>query len=152
VVARGAAPAPPVGGMVRVVVVALVRRTAGGRAQVLMERRPWGWSLPGGKLESGEGHAAAARREMWEELGLELRGAGRHIHGREHHGQYRVRHLLYVWQLGRDGLRSGTLRPREGQCVRWVDVSGCARGVLADGTRLAPSAVAAWPQLRAFAV
>jgi len=28
------------------------------------------WVTPGGALEAGEGHAAAARRELWEETGI----------------------------------------------------------------------------------
>jgi len=28
------------------------------------------WTLPGGKVERGESHAAAAERELWEETGL----------------------------------------------------------------------------------
>lgn len=34
------------------------------------------WEFPGGKLEPGEHHAAAARREMLEELGVEVTRVG----------------------------------------------------------------------------
>lgn len=60
-----------------VVAAVLVR---GGR--VLVGRRPAHkrhgglWEVPGGKLEDGETHAAAAARELAEELGLRVRAAG----------------------------------------------------------------------------
>ncbi|HWU03248.1 MAG TPA: (deoxy)nucleoside triphosphate pyrophosphohydrolase [Novosphingobium sp.] len=60
--------------MIVVVAVALLD----GRGQVLMQRRPRErqhgglWEFPGGKVEPGETPHAAARREMAEELGVEL--------------------------------------------------------------------------------
>ena len=48
-----------------------------GRGRVLMLRftpvdRPPLWCTPGGAVDSGETYAQAARRELWEEVGLDL--------------------------------------------------------------------------------
>ncbi|WP_229786393.1 NUDIX hydrolase [Actinokineospora fastidiosa] len=46
-----------------------------GRLLLIRRTRPPGaglWSLPGGKVESGESDAAAVRREVREETGLEI--------------------------------------------------------------------------------
>lgn len=51
---------------------AVWRRTDAGGLEVLVVHRPRydDWSLPKGKLEAGESHAQAARREVEEETGL----------------------------------------------------------------------------------
>ncbi len=48
------------------------RRGAGGELEVLLVHRPRydDWTVPKGKLEPGETHAAAAVREVEEETGL----------------------------------------------------------------------------------
>lgn len=48
------------------------RRRAGGALEVAVVHRPKydDWSLPKGKLERGESHETAARREVQEETGL----------------------------------------------------------------------------------
>jgi 8-oxo-dGTP diphosphatase len=50
----------------------IVRHDSDGRAEVLIVHRPRydDWSLPKGKLESGESHEAGALREILEETGL----------------------------------------------------------------------------------
>jgi 8-oxo-dGTP pyrophosphatase MutT (NUDIX family) len=45
--------------------------------------RSW-WTAPGGGLEDEETHEEAARREIWEETGLDLRELGPWIWTREH--------------------------------------------------------------------
>ncbi len=51
------------------------RRTGPHRVEVLVVHRPKydDWSLPKGKLDDGETHEAAARREVEEETGLRCR-------------------------------------------------------------------------------
>ena len=50
-------------------------RRAGGDTEVLVVHRPKydDWSLPKGKLDEGETHEDAARREVEEETGLQVR-------------------------------------------------------------------------------
>ncbi len=50
------------------------RRGDGGRAEVLLVHRPRydDWSLPKGKREAGEADEDCARREVYEETGLEV--------------------------------------------------------------------------------
>jgi 8-oxo-dGTP diphosphatase len=43
------------------------------RVCVIHRPRYEDWSLPKGKLDAGEAHEAAARREVWEETGLHAR-------------------------------------------------------------------------------
>ena len=53
----------------------VVWRTARGDTEVLVVHRPKydDWSLPKGKLDEGETHEDAARREVEEETGLQVR-------------------------------------------------------------------------------
>jgi 8-oxo-dGTP pyrophosphatase MutT (NUDIX family) len=69
----------PVDGRRPAAVAVVLVRDADGRACFLLTRRAAGlrqharqWALPGGRLEPGESAIAAARRELHEEVGLEL--------------------------------------------------------------------------------
>jgi 8-oxo-dGTP diphosphatase len=67
---------------VRVVGVAVLRAAPSGRRLLAARRRApdgraGGWELPGGKCEPAETLAAAAVREVREELGCEVRVTGR---------------------------------------------------------------------------
>ncbi len=128
-----------------VVVAALVER--GGR--VLVSRRRAGaphgglWEFPGGKLEPGETDAGALRRELREELGVDLEVGEAVWTARA--GSLEIRFLRCRWRHG--------LRPRPLGCeqFRWVRREDLARHrfppadaafvrALAAG-RLAPPAV-----------
>ncbi|MGD8710293.1 MAG: Nudix family hydrolase [Ectothiorhodospiraceae bacterium] len=88
---------------------------------VLIARRPAHlhqgglWEFPGGKVEAGEGVQEALRRELREELGLEVRDAHPLIRIPFQYPDKSV--LLDVWRVNEfDGEPSG----REGQPLRWV--------------------------------
>lgn len=97
-----------------------------GAGRVLACQRPPGkhlggfWEFPGGKLEDGEGAAEALRRELQEELGVEVE----------------VGHALLpvVWQYERGPIRlypfrcrirSGELVAHEHVALRWVTAEEC---------------------------
>lgn len=73
------------------------------QGRVLIARRPRGrhmagrWEFPGGKLEGGENPLAGLKRELAEELGVELRDARPLIRLRHKYPDRRV--LLDVWQV-----------------------------------------------------
>lgn len=76
------------------------------------------WEFPGGKREAGESLAAALRREIQEELGIEILS---------HHGLLQIEHdygdkqvLLDVHSV--DAF-DGRPQPKEGQPMRWVAIS-----------------------------
>jgi 8-oxo-dGTP diphosphatase len=100
-------------------VVAAVIYDREGR--VLIAQRPAGkalagcWEFPGGKIEDGESGAAALRRELREELGLQV-GAMRPVFELRH--EYPERHVeLSVWEVEQyAGVPAGC----EGQSLRWA--------------------------------
>ena len=73
------------------------------------------WEFPGGKVDDGEGNESALRRELIEELGIQVTHA-RHFHYIEHdYPDLRVGIDFYIvsaWEGDPAGL--------EGQQVRWV--------------------------------
>lgn len=89
--------------------------------RVLIARRPAGkhmagrWELPGGKLDAGETPLEALRRELAEELGVELRDARPLIRLRHDYADRRV--LLDVWRVTD---WAGEPRGLDGQALEWV--------------------------------
>jgi 8-oxo-dGTP diphosphatase len=89
--------------------------------RLLACRRPQGkqlaglWELPGGKLEHGESPAAALRRELHEELAVEVE-VGAALATVEHdYGDFAIR-LLPL----RCRITAGDPRPHEHAEIRWV--------------------------------
>ena len=93
--------------------------------RVLVTQRPRGkalagqWEFPGGKIEDGESGAEALRRELREELGVQVTSA-RQLFELAH--EYAERHvLLSVWMVDQiAGVPAGL----EGQRLRWESPSG----------------------------
>jgi 8-oxo-dGTP diphosphatase len=88
--------------------------------RVLIAERPSGktlagcWEFPGGKIEAKESGAAALRRELLEELGLEV-GAMHELFELKH--EYPERHVeLAVWRVDE---YAGVPAGLEGQTLRW---------------------------------
>lgn len=105
----------------RVHVIAGVLRNE--RGEVLLAQRRANthlaghWEFPGGKLEDGESREQGLRRELHEELGVEVRAARPLIQVRHDYTEKSV--LLDVWQVDAfDGEPHG----KEGQPLRWVAV------------------------------
>ncbi len=103
-------------------VVAGILRQPDGR--VLIAQRPAGkiaagrWEFPGGKIEAGESRDAALRRELHEELGVELRSSRpliRIVHAYTERTVELDCHLVTAW----DGEPHG----REDQALAWVQPS-----------------------------
>jgi 8-oxo-dGTP diphosphatase len=103
--------------LLTVVAAALV--DAAGR--VLVAQRPPGkwaagrWEFPGGKVEPGESEEAALRRELREELGVEVEHCGRLGAVRHRYPDREVD--LALWLVPRF---SGTPAGFEGQALRWL--------------------------------
>lgn len=109
----------------RVHVIAGVLRNE--RGQVLLAQRRANthlaghWEFPGGKLETGETRADGLRRELHEELGVDVRVARPLIQVSHDYPEKCV--LLDIWQVTAfDGEPHG----REGQSLQWVDVDRLA--------------------------
>ena len=74
------------------------------------------WEFPGGKVNAGETAEAALRRELEEELGIEIRDA-RHFHYIEHdYPKFGV--AIDFFMVGN---WLGTPNGAEGQTIRWVE-------------------------------
>src|SRR5215468_605564 len=99
-------------------VVAGILRDEHGR--VLLAQRPQGkhlaglWEFPGGKCEPDEAPAAALRRELHEELGVEIGATEKLIAVPWRYAEKAVRLDVY---LVHDF--AGTPHGREGQSLRW---------------------------------
>ena len=104
----------------RVVAAVLVNRAG----EVLIAQRPPGkwqagrWEFPGGKLEPGEGEEQAVRRELAEELGIEVDVTHR-IAGCTHdYGDRQVD--MGLWLVLR---HAGEPRGLDGQALKWVTLT-----------------------------
>jgi 8-oxo-dGTP diphosphatase len=78
------------------------------------------WEFPGGKTQPGEAPLAALKRELDEELGIEVLEAEPVLVLEHDYPDKRVR--LDVWHVL---LYRGRAAPREGQPLRWVTASEC---------------------------
>ena len=105
------------------VVVGLINDSSG---RWLVNCRPVGtplagsWEFPGGKRQPEEGALAALKRELDEELGIEVLDAQAVLTLVHDYPDKRVR--LDVWHVRR---YAGTVTARDGQPLRWVTVAEC---------------------------
>jgi 8-oxo-dGTP diphosphatase len=92
--------------------------------RVLISQRPPGkymagyWEFPGGKLDAGEAPEQALRRELREELGIELRRCHPLLRLRHHYTDRAVE--LEVFVVDEAGGEPSGL---EGQALKWVSVA-----------------------------
>jgi 8-oxo-dGTP diphosphatase len=110
------------------------REGADSRAEVLVVHRPKydDWTFPKGKLDSGENHAAAAAREVWEETGLRCR-LGAPLAATSYRDRHGRRKRVRYWAMQAE---SGEFVPNhEVDEVRWVDVSAAAALLTYDRDR-----------------
>ena len=102
-----------------------------GEGRFLMTSRPTGkvyadhWEFPGGKLESGETVAQALRRELNEELGIDI--------GQAHPWQVEIvdyPHALVRLHFCKVYEWVGEFEMREGQAMAWQQLPVTVRPVL----------------------
>jgi 8-oxo-dGTP diphosphatase len=122
----------------------LVGVIADSSRRVLISRRIAGkhlagaWEFPGGKRERGERRLAALRRELSEELGIDVRSAIPFIELVHDYPDRRVK--LDVWWIES---YAGDPAPLEGQALRWVRAADLAGADLLPADRPIVEAVAA---------
>jgi 8-oxo-dGTP diphosphatase len=101
-------------------VVGILRRDG----KVLVAERPAGkpysgyWEFPGGKIEENESGAHALKRELHEELGIDILAAEFWF---EHHHAYPDKTVYLEMWLVNDFI--GEPHSKENQQLRWVDLA-----------------------------
>ena len=107
------------------------------RSGILIACRPQGreqagrWEFPGGKLETGESPAQALRRELREEINIEVIADFRLLEYDHDYERTKVRlfiHEVTKWR--------GEVRPKERQRLRWVAVRELPSVNMLAGNRL----------------
>ena len=126
-------------------VAAAVLLRAEGREYLLAQRPPGKvyagyWEFPGGKVESGESVEAALRRELQEELGIEVTACHPWLRRQFTYPHATVR--LHFWQVTAWQGEIGVSAPLEHSAATWV-ARGCA-------PQLAPILPANGPILKAL--
>jgi len=97
------------------------------QGQILIAQRPigkhmaGGWEFPGGKIDEGETPLAALRRELEEELGIEVKTA-EYLVSCDHEYPDRVVHLE-LWLVTEF---KGQPQSLDHQALRWVSVDQLA--------------------------
>ena len=97
------------------------------QGQILIAQRPigkhmaGGWEFPGGKIDEGETPLAALRRELEEELGIQVQKA-EYLVSCDHEYPDRVVHLE-LWLVTE---YIGEPQPLDHQALRWVSVDQLA--------------------------
>jgi len=101
--------------------------------RILIQRRPDRgllaglWEFPGGKVESGEGLIAALRREVREELGIEIKGVRRLTTVRHAYTRFRVTLHAFACAAVDPDFKTGPRR-------RWVTLSSIRGYPLPSGS------------------
>jgi len=91
--------------------------------QVLIAQRPpgkhmaGGWEFPGGKLDPGEQSLQCLKRELKEELNVDVQSAEWLSECTHDYPDRRVR--IELWLVNRF---EGNPMPNEGQTIKWVDI------------------------------
>src|SRR5699024_8695568 len=99
-----------------------------GLGRVLVAQRPAGkhlagyWEFPGGKIDPGETPRDALRRELAEELGIDVEAAEPLIAVPWTYSEKRI--VLDAWLVA---AYAGEPRAREHEALRWVDPADLAR-------------------------
>lgn len=117
-----------------ILVVAAALYDAQGR--VLIAQRPEGkhlagrWEFPGGKVARGESEGAALKRELREELGIEVTGASPFMRLTHCYSDRSVE--LSMWIVEHF---AGVPRSLDGQLLRWVAPDALAEEDLLEADR-----------------